>query len=228
MSAGETGPLITSKAEKFKALAEQNLPVASELCRMFIFHNIFMSLNRMYGALLKQNEDKPHQQELVEGDRAAHYFLTIGVLKEALDAFHVLNRDGWISRQKALNDDLEFQRIRANLSAITDKDNPDSFYRRYIEPARHDAAFHVDRDNIRQLLEQLVSKMEDDKLPKLLVGYSAKARDFRFPIADQLWLYLPPWNPNSQEEMEEIAGKVAEASREFCDFTARLVNRVLR
>ncbi len=227
MPADVAKPLIVSDARKLKALAERNLPLATELCRMLMFHNMLMSLNRMYAALLKQNESEQYQQELVEGDRAAHYFLTIGVLKEALDAFHEFNGHRWISQQKSLQRDSEFQRIRANLIETVDKDNPNSFYCRYIRPTRDDAVFHLDRNIVQQSLEQLASKTEDGQLPKLLVGYSSKARDFRFPIGDQLWLHLPPWNPNSQEEMEKVAEKVAEVSRDFCHFTARLVHHML-
>jgi len=218
-------PLVVLGTEKLELLAAEDPKVAADLCRLLIAHNLLTSLNRMYVALLKANEPKPAQKEHAEGDRTAHFFLTVGILKEGLDVFRELDRSGWLDKEKNLRKDAEVQRLRLLLQSASDKNNRDSFYNRFIKPTRDDAVSHWRRQKIEAILADLAVQRQERKVPPLVVGYSKKAIDFRFPIADKLLVQLGAWPqiPGGINRAVERVSNLAHKFREFVDHLAKVV-----
>ena len=217
-------PALISDASKFKKLIADNLPVAVELSRLLIAHNVLISLNRMYDSHLRNT--RPSLKESGDGDRLIHYLFTIGVLKEGLNAFHELIRKHhiWLDQQGTLEKDQEFKQLRVRLSELGDKSNPSGFYSQYIKQARDDAAFHWKSSKIKNLLEQLVKTSD---LPKLLIAQSTLALDVRFVLADQLLVQLVPRTSLSPESIERDVKKVAEVGGNFLNFVVRLIKGTL-
>ena len=173
----------------------------------------------MYNALLKEREVEPAPEEFVEGDKIANYFLFLGPLKEALDAFQKLNRNSWMNQRK-LNRNKEFQKLRDFLTTVSDRKGTSSFYAKYIRPTRNEASSHWDREKIELLLRQLPAVQT---LPALFIGCSAKPVDWHSPLGDKLWISLANWNASSEEDMERCVDQVVEIQRSLRQFIARLV-----
>ncbi len=212
---------------ELRTLIQQFPTVAVELGRLLIAHNVLISLHHMYTALVESANTNPKPQEFTEGDRTVHYFLVIGVLKEGLDAFRVLHSNEWLSRQKALIQDSEFQQLRFVLAIAADKSKAASFYNEYLKPTRDDAGFHWDRDRVKILLEDLINRFAEPEYPKLFVGYSQRAMDFRSPLGDQLLINLAAWDTSSPTSIFEYTEKASKVEKSLRHFTARLVQHLV-
>lgn len=195
------------------------------MCRLLIAYNVINTLHGLYFFRLDNDKALSEKREHTVGYRTVHYLLSVGVLKEASDAFWELNRDTKLFQSRELRGNRRFQRARGTLERLLDKNNPNSFYRKYIQPVRDDAAFHWRRGQIEACLQQLCRKTSD-QWPPLLVAYSSKSLDTRFPIADLLLVRLQPRIYTQRTAVLNVK-KVADIVRNLREVTEILVQELL-
>lgn len=215
-------PKLVLDAGTFKQLISAYGPDAvAELSRLFIAYNILSSLSRMYITVLRDGS-APVRPYINEGDRLVSYLFTIGVLNEAFDAFYELARNNKFHQQSVLKRSEAYKNALATLKALSDKESTESFYSRHISPTRNKAAFHLNQNKIKEMIEE-ISKKDAKLLPPFLVSYGPSLLDERLPLFDRLLFRLVAWKGASQEELNRVVKEAGEALNAFLSFVESLV-----
>lgn len=175
----------------------------------------------MYVTVLRDGST-PARSYINEGDRLVSYLFTIGVLNEAFGAFYELARNKRFHQRSTLKKSEAYKNAFAALKALSDKQNPESFYSRHISPTRNTAAFHWNQNKIKAMVEE-INNTDTKLLPPFLVSYGRILLDERLPLFDRLLFRLVAWKGTSQEELNRVVKETGEALNAFLDFVGSLV-----
>ena len=186
---------------RLRKLIKQNPDVAVHCFKLLIAHNVLMSLYRRY--IQPALESESARGRGFGSDKRVFYLQSVGVMKEALDAFSQVNKcRSFIGRE--LTNNMEFKKRMALLERVSDRKNPSSFYNRHLKPVRDRAAFHW--NGVSAYLEDLVQK-PDQEWPQMydVPNNTPKSWEVIFPIADDfLSCYVPKDVSANFREMSQI------------------------
>lgn len=170
----------TRKGGKLLAVVRQVFPSEERLAqivRTMIAVNALLSMKRM---LLDIDARKGDGLEALQrGDRLINFLLSIGVLKEAMDAFKDIQ--GWF--EPYMRTDAEKEAYDA-LCRACDKEDQASLYSRVVAPLRNTAGFHWKRTEIQPILD--FYKKETDQKEEIYVSHDGSFGKSRFTFADKI------------------------------------------
>ena len=175
----------------------------------------------MYATVLK-HDSNPSRSYIQEGDRLVSYLFTVGVLNEAFDAFRALERNKKFQQQPILAKNETYQNFFAKMKALSDKENPESFYSRHISPTRDEAVFHWSLNSLKKMVEE-IENTNAESLSPLLVSYGPSSMDERLPIFDRLLFRLVRWEGTSAEDLNRVVKETRDALYTFLLFVVSLI-----
>lgn len=169
----------TRKGGKLLAVVRQVFPSevrSAKIVRTMIAVNALLSMKRM---LLDIDARKGDGLEALQrGDRLINFLLSIGVLKEAMDAFKDIK--DWF--EPYMRTDAEKEAYDA-LCRACDKEDQASLYSRVVKPLRHGAGFHWELMRIQPILDFY---RETDQKEEIYVSYDGSLGKSRFTFADEI------------------------------------------
>jgi len=206
---------------RLKELIRKNPDVAVHFFKLLIAHNALMSLYRKY--VQPALESECARGRGFKSDKQIYYLLSVGIMKEALDAFRQVNQcHPFVPRE--LSNDKDFQLRRRLLEEAADKGNRNSFYSRYVKTIRDEAAFHW--NGVSQYLTELAKK-PDKNWPQLLdtPSVTPKSWEVIFPIADD-FLHRYAQKNTSSESIPEDVNKMFKVSDALCFYVQSIIQRL--
>ncbi|MFQ5658021.1 MAG: hypothetical protein ACE5G5_10800 [Candidatus Methylomirabilales bacterium] len=180
-----------------------------DVVRLMIASNVIRSLQR---AFLRVNSDDYDQEvgpQIAAGDRLVIYLLTIGVLKEAMDAFRTLDSQGWFRNRINMVNKTTYERV----AKACDKNNKSSLYARVAKPLRDEVAFHWKRNEIEAALRRLPKETAQD----VFVSYSGKGLDSRHCLADEILVNILTADTEEEIDIRNTIKEIVQFSGDFHD-----------
>jgi len=167
-----------------------------DIARLMIAANAIRSLQRVFLRVNSDHYDQEVGLQVAAGDRLVIYLLTIGILKEAMDAFRTLDSQGWFANK--IGGD-----ILKRIGKACDKNDDSSMYTRVTKPLRDEVAFHWKRHEIQAALCCLPKGTPQD----IFVSYSGKGIDSRYSLADEILVNISSRDRIMMEETTQSPPK---------------------
>lgn len=191
-----------------------------DIARLMIGANVIRSLQRAFLRISSDDYDQEVGPRVATGDRLVVYLLTIGVLKEAMDAFRSLDSQGWFRKRINKVNKGTYERVA---TACNRKDSS-SLYTRVAKPLRDEVAFHWKRNEIEAALRRLPKETAQD----VFVSYSGKGLDSRHCLADEILVKILTDDTKEEIDIRNTMKEIVQFSGDFNELVDMCVGGHLR
>ncbi len=178
-----------------------------DIFRLMIGANVIRSLQRAFLSINRDDYDQEVGPQIAAGDRLVIYLLTIGILKEAMDAFRSLDSQGWFRNRINMVNKNTYERV----AKACDKNDKLSLYARVAKPLRDEVAFHWKRNEIEAALRRLPKETAQD----VFVSYSGKGLDSRYCLADEILVNILTGHTEEEIDIRNTMKEIVQFSGDF-------------
>lgn len=194
------------KADVGKAFPDHD-QMSPDIVRLMIGANVVRSLQRAFLRISSDDYDREVGPQVAAGDRVVLYLLTIGVLKEAMDAFRSLDSQSWFRNRINMVNKNTYER----LAKACDKNDKSSLYDRVAKPLRDEIAFHWKRNEIEAAVRRLPKETAQD----VFVSYSGKGLDSRHCLADEILVNILTADTEEEIDIRNTMKEIVQFSGDF-------------